>query len=82
MIKDNSKYIEWLKNIIDIRVEKIVNGHHRHSYFKAAKLVVALGEVLESNNLISKKEFITYYAKTYSKFSAFRKELNNYWDKD
>ena len=82
LIKDNSKYIEWLKNIIDIRVEKIVNGHHRHSYFKAAKLVVALGEVLESNNLISKKEFITYYAKTYSKFSAFRKELNNYWDKD
>ena len=77
-IYDKNKYIDWLKDIIDKRVNAIVSNGHRKSYFKAAILVVALNEVLESNDIQNKDDFINYYYKKYSRHSAFRRELNKY----
>jgi len=77
-ISNNDKYIDWLKKIIDRRVDAIVSNGYRNSYFKAAILVVALGEILESNNIQSKNEFIDIYHKKYSRKSSFRKELDKY----
>lgn len=77
-ISDKEKYINWLKEIIDKRVDAIVSNSHRKSYFKVAILVVALAEVLESNNMGNKEEFINLYHKKYVRRSLFRKELNKY----
>lgn len=77
-IIDNDKYIDWLMEIIDMRVDAIVGNNHRGSYFKAAKLVVALGEVLDSNGIQSKESFVDYYYRKYSRHSSFKKELSNY----
>ena len=77
-IYDKNKYIDWLKDIIDKRVDAIVSNSHSKSYFKAAILVVALNEVLESNDIQNKDDFINYYYKKYSRHSAFRRELNKY----
>lgn len=77
-ITDKEKYINWLIDIIDKRVAAIVTNDHRKSYFKAAILVVALGETLESNNVENKEEFINSYHKKYIRRSSFRKELNKY----
>ena len=76
--KIQNKYIDWLKDIIDKRVDAIVSNSHRKSYFKAAILVIALNEVLESNDIQNKDDFINYYYKKYSRHSAFRRELNKY----
>jgi len=78
VINDPDKYIKWLEKVIDARVDAIISGGHRKSYFKAAHLIVALGEVLESNNITTKNEFIDIYHKKYHRHSAFRKELNIY----
>ena len=77
-LNNKEKYINWLKQIIDKRVDAIVSNGHRKSYFKAAILVVGLGEVLESNNMQDKEEFISLYHKKYVRRSSFRKELDNY----
>lgn len=74
-IFDKIKYIDWLKDIIDKRVDAIVSNGHRQSYFKAAILVVALNEVLKSNGLQNENELIDYYYKKYSRYSAFRKNM-------
>ena len=76
------KYINWLIRIIDKRVEAIVGGSKRKSYYKAAILVVALGEVLETNNIQSKEEFVNKYHKQYVRRSAFRKELKKYYSNE
>ena len=77
-INNKEKYINWLTKIVDKRVDAIVSNGHRKSYFKAAILVVGLGEVLESNNMQKKEEFINLYHKKYVRRSSFRKELNKY----
>lgn len=77
-INNKEKYINWLIKIIDKRVDAIVNNGYRKSYFKVAILVVGLGEVLESNNMQKKEEFVNIYHKKYVRRSSFRKELNKY----
>lgn len=77
-INDKDKYINWLQLIIEKRVDAIVSNGHRSSYFKAAILVVALAEVLESNNIQQKQEFVNKYHQKYSRHSSFKKELNKY----
>ena len=72
------KYITWLENIIDKRVKAILEGKYTKSCFKAAFLIVALGEVLESNKIMKKEEFINSYHKKYVRFNAFRRELKKY----
>ena len=77
-INNKDKYIDWLQSIIEKRVDAIVSNGHRGSYFKAALLVVAFAEVLESNNIQQKQEFVNKYHQKYSRHSSFRKELNKY----
>jgi len=81
-ITQKEKYINWLIRIIDKRVEAIVGGSKRKSYYKAAILVVALGEVLETNNIQSKEAFVNKYHKQYVRRSAFRKELKKYYSNE
>ena len=59
-------------------MDAIVSNGHRGSYFKAALLVVAFAEVLESNNIQQKQEFVNKYHQKYSRHSSFRRELNKY----
>lgn len=77
-INDKDKYIHWLQSIIEKRVDAIVSNGHRNSYFKTAILVVAFAEILESNNIQQKQEFVNKYHQKYSRHSSFRKELNKY----
>lgn len=74
--EQNDRYIKWLSQEVDKRVEAIVGGKYRTSYYKAALLVAALGEVLESNGTTNgKMKLIEHYHKAHSRKSAFRAEL-------
>ncbi len=70
------KVIKWLNKLIEKRVEAIMEGNYRKSYYKAALLVVAYGEMILSQNLGTKEECIKYYMNKYSRRSAFKSELN------
>lgn len=50
------KYIAWLKDEVDKRTEAVVGEGHRNSYHKAATLIAALGETLESSGNCMEKE--------------------------
>ena len=39
--------LSWLQDEIDKRTEAVVGGGFRHSYYKAAELIVVLGSILE-----------------------------------
>lgn len=70
------KYAQWLEKEVDKRTEAVVGGGHRKSYYKAAILIAALGEALESNGkLHGRMALIEYYKKMYSRKSAFRAEF-------
>ncbi len=70
------KVIKWLKELIEKRVEAIMDGNYRKSYYKVALLIVAYGEMILSQNLGTKEEYIKYYMNKYSRRSAFKSELN------
>lgn len=70
------KYISWLKMEVDNRTEAIVGGGYRNSYYKAAILVVSLGETLESNGMINgRKLTIEHYRKAHPRKRAFKAEI-------
>ena len=72
------KYIAWLKEEVDERVKAVVGGGYRKSYYKAAELISALGETLESNGQLNgKTAIIEHYRKTYNRRRAFRAEFEN-----
>lgn len=71
-----TKAIKWLKVLIENRVEAIMEGNYRKSYNKVALLIVAYGEMISSQNLETKEEYIKYYTNKYSRRSAFKSELN------
>ena len=70
------KVIKWLNIIIEKRVEAIMDGNYRKAYYKAALLIVAYGEMILSQNLGTKEEYIKYYMNKYSRRSSFKSELN------
>ena len=70
--------LNWLQRLTQARVDAIVSNQHRKSYFKAAQLVIALGQALEDNGVMSGEEFINNYHMQYRKYRAFRTELNQY----
>lgn len=74
--KIKQDYISWLGEIIVKRVDAIVSNQHRGSYHKAAFLVCILDECLENLHIKNKGEIITLYEKKYSKYTAFKKEIN------
>ena len=53
-----------------------MQGNYRKSYNKVALLIVAYGEMIASQNLGTKEEYIRYYMNKYARRSAFRRELN------
>lgn len=70
------QYISWLKVEIDKRTEAVVVGGYRNSYYKAAILVVSLGELLESNGMINgRKLTIEHYRKKHPRKRAFKAEI-------
>ena len=71
-----NKAIKWLEGLIENRVEAIMEGNYRKSYNKAALLIVAYGEMISSQNVETKEEYIKYYINKYSRRSAFKSELN------
>lgn len=71
-----TKVIKWLKVLIEKRVDAIMEGNYRKSYYKAALLVVAYGEMISSQNKDNKEEYINYFTNKYSRRSAFKGELS------
>ena len=71
------KYIAWLKKEVDKRTEAVVGGGYRNSYYKAAVLITALGETMESNGeLHGRMVMIEHYKKIHSRKRAFRAEFD------
>lgn len=69
---------QWLREMVQKRTDAVVGGNYRKSYHKAAKLIVAFGEMLESNRDYGAKEReIANYKKQHSRKSAFRAELDD-----
>ena len=71
------KYMTWLEQTIEKRVDGVINGNYRKSYYKVAVLVVALDEVLTFQEQISKGEYIALYQKKYSRKRTFKQEILN-----
>lgn len=70
------KYAQWLEKEVDKRTEAVVGGGHRKSYYKAAVLIAALGEALESNGKPhGRMALIEHYKKMYSRKRAFKAEF-------
>ncbi len=76
--KIKQDYIGWLEKTVAKRVDVIVSNQHRGSYSKVAFLVCILDECLENLNMKNKGEIIALYGKKYSKYTAFKKEINKY----
>ena len=77
-VKQSLEVLNWLQQLIQKRVDAIVSGQHRKSYFKVARLVIALGQDLEDNGVMLSEKFINNYHIQYCKYRAFRTELNKY----
>jgi len=70
------KAMKWLNKVIENRVDVIMEGNYRKSYYKVALIIVGYGEILENQHKGAKEEYINYYKKKYSRRSAFRYELD------
>ena len=74
-----NSYVEWLESVISKRVDGIVGGKYRKSYYKAALLIAALGEVKESlGTKLAKNFIINEYLKKFPRHTSFRGELKEY----
>lgn len=70
------KYIMWLEEEVDKRTEAVVGGGYRKSYYKAAALIAALGETLESNGKLNgRMVMIEHYKKMHTRKRAFKAEF-------
>jgi len=70
------KYITWLHSEVDKRTDAVVGGGFRGSYYKAAVLITALGETMESKgNYGAKMDLIEQYKKNHSQKRAFKAEF-------
>lgn len=72
-----TKCLEMLRNKVEKRTNALVGGGYRHSYYKAAQLIVVLGEVEDerSTGHQGATELAEYYRKQNSRKRAFRTEL-------
>ncbi len=72
------KYITWLNSEVDKRTDAVVGGGFRGSYYKAALLISALGETMESQgNVGAKINIIEHYKKIHSRKRAFKGEFED-----
>lgn len=71
------EYISWCEKQVKGRVDAITGGNYRGSYYKAAELIVQMGEVLEANGKTNGKMLtVEYYKKLNSRKSAFKAEID------
>lgn len=71
--------LKYLQKMIDGRVAAIVSGGHRGSYYQAAKLGAALGEVEESMGKSQGKAYrIHLYLNQFPRHSAFKREMKEF----
>lgn len=74
--EEEAKYLRWCTDEIGLRVDAIVSGKHRQSYFKAADMLAALAEVLAGRGTREDgARLIEEYYRKYNHHAAFRKEL-------
>lgn len=77
--EEKKRIFKYVTETIDQRVESIVGGSHRKSYWKAAKLGAALGEVEESQGKMNGKYLrIQGYLKQFPRHRAFKEEIGAY----
>lgn len=71
-----SECCKWMLQEIDKRTEAVVGGGYRHSYYKAAELIVVMGEILEENGeKDGMRKLIDKYKTIHSRKRAFRQEI-------
>lgn len=71
--------LQFLQKMIDGRVNAIVSGGHRASYYKAARLGAALGEVEETLGVPDgKAKRIQGYFQQFPRHRAFKQEMEKY----
>lgn len=72
-----TQWLEWLTEEVEQRTEAIVGGVRIKSYYKAAQLIVMLGEIREEQGEAGgQKELIQYYLDKYSQRWALKKEIS------
>ena len=75
--KHREKYMKWLSGEVDKRVEGVVGGGHRKSYYKAAELIVMLGALREEKGeMTGIYELVEHYKRMHSRKYAFRNEID------
>jgi hypothetical protein len=73
---DLDKYFKDAEKAAQKRIDTIVGGKHRKSYWKAARLILAIAETYRSNNEPDKgQRLINQFREKYSRHSAFIREL-------
>lgn len=76
-------YLGWVEELVKKRVGGIMEGNHRNYYYECAEYIAALGEVLESRGVLNgKQKLMLEYKQSYSRRSAFHKELRTCGMKD
>lgn len=71
--------INRISNLLEKRVEAIMNANRRNYYGECAAYIAALGEVQESLGEIgAKQRLMTSYKDKYFRRNAFRGEMRNY----
>ena len=69
---DYDKYLDWCKKEVDGRVQAVVGGQHRGSYYKASVLVVAMGEALMAHGeKVKAVQFIRSHKEKFPRHRAF-----------
>ena len=75
--KHREIYMKWLSGEVDKRVEGVVGGGHRKSYYKAAELIVMLGALREEKGEMNGiYELVEHYKRMHSRKYAFRNEID------
>lgn len=73
------QWLTWMKDLVELRVEGIMQGNHRKYYGECASYIAAIGEVEESRGTRgAKAALMEYYKMKYSRRRAFHQELREY----
>lgn len=76
---DKEKIVKKIEELIEKRVDGIMETNRRNYYGECALFIAALGEVKESMGQAgAKQKYMEYYRQKYSRRSAFKSELQVY----
>ena len=77
--EERGKLLQWVEELITMRVKGIMEGNHRKYYGECAAYIAALGEARESGGERNgKQNTMAKYMEAYSRRSAFREEMRRY----